>query len=213
MRLKESSDSRGAEVYTVGRNVASAFLALGLLILLTAVVFFSTKEETISPSRETVAELKKVPRAGVDCTDSQVNPLRLDQNEEVDKAVLKYYRQSAEESKFAQGYQNLIVYTKLGPYEGSYIAFVEYDMKIKDIYTPVPGLGTLYLETDADDGQIHVISEVDDEAVSSLISAVAVHEDVQALVSSVQMRYEEALLSDSLLKEALDGLKQAYEQG
>lgn len=213
MRLKESSDSRGIEVHVAGRNVASAFLALALLILLSAVVFFSTKEETISPSKETVADIKKVPRAGIDCADSQINPLKLDQMEEVDKAVSKYYRQSAEKSKFAQEYQNLIVYTKFGPYEGSYIAFVEYDMKIKDIYTPVPGLGTVYLETDGKDGELHVKSEVDDEAVSSLIRAVAGHEDVQALVSSVQKRYEEALLSDSLLKEALDGLKQAYEQG
>lgn len=213
MRLKESSDSRGIRIYVISKNVAGACLAFALLVLLSAVVFFSTKEETLPASSSAVVAAEKVPRMGIDCMDSQANPLKLNDNEEVKRAVLTYYRQSAEKSKFAEEYQNLIIYTKLGPYEGSYIAFVEYDMKIRDIYTPVPGLGTVYVETDPEDGQVRTFNKMEDEAVSSLISSTAGHEDVQALAASVQVRYEEALLSDSLLKEALEGLKQTYEQG
>ena len=214
MRLKESSDSRGIRIYVMSKNVAGACLAFALLVLLSAVVFFSTKEETLQTSSSAVAAVtEKVPRTGIDCMDSQANPLKLNENEEVEKTVLTYYRRSAEKSKFAEEYQNLIIYTKMGPYEGSYIAFVEYDMKIKDIYTPVPGLGTIYVETDPEDGQVHVADGTNDEAVRSLIGSTAGHEDVQALAASVQARYEEALLSDSLLKEALEGLKKTYEQG
>lgn len=214
MRLKESSDSQRREMHVMGKNVAGACLAFALLVLLSAAVFFSTKEETLETSSEAVAaEATKVLRAGIDCMDSQVNPLKPNDNEEVNKAVSTYYRQSAEKSKFAEEYQNLMIYTKFGPYEGSYIAFVEYDMKIRDIYTPVPGLGTVYIETDSKAGQAHVVNAINDEAVSSLIGSMAEHGDVQALVASVQTRYEEALLSDSLLKEALEGLKQTYEQG
>lgn len=211
MWLKESDGSQEIEIQVMKRNVVSALLALSLLVILSATVFFSTKEETrVSSSEKIISE--KIERRGIDCADSAQNPLRTGKDAAVDKLAASYYAKAAEKSKFAESYQNLRVHTKLGPYEGSYIAFVEYDMKIKDIYTPVPGLGTIYLETDKS-GKLHVAGEVKDEAVKSLISAAASHEDVQMLVASVQTRYEEALLSDSLLKDALDSLKQTYEQG
>ena len=43
-------------------------------------------------------------------------------------------------------YDHFKIYTKSGKYKDTYVAFVRYDMKIKDIYTEVPGLGTLYVK-------------------------------------------------------------------
>ena len=42
------------------------------------------------------------------------------------------------QSPFAEGYENLKTYTKRGKYKDTYLAFVRYDMKIKDIYTMAP---------------------------------------------------------------------------
>lgn len=46
-------------------------------------------------------------------------------------------------------YDHFKIYTKSGKYKDTYVAFVRYDMKIKDIYTEVPGLGTLYVKKDS----------------------------------------------------------------
>lgn len=37
-------------------------------------------------------------------------------------------------------YDHFKIYTKSGKYKDTYVAFVRYDMKIKDIYTEVPDL-------------------------------------------------------------------------
>ena len=88
-----------------------------------------------------------------------------------------------------EGYENLNVYTKLGKYQDTYVAFVRYDMKIRDVYTGVPGLGTLYV-TEDEDGKCQVETQVEEDEIHDLVQAVQ---------------------SDALLKEALLDLKQAYE--
>ena len=92
----------------------------------------------------------------------------------------------------------------------TYVAFVRYEMKIKDIYTKVPGLGTVYVCKDKDGGY-QVSAAVEEEDVKSYINEIAQHEDVQALIEETQTAYHEAVQSDALLQEALIDLKNAYE--
>ena len=84
-------------------------------------------------------------------------------------------------------------------------------MKIKDIYTTVPGLGTLYIEKDGTSGEYEIRSEPDRE-LGEYISIVNSHEDVQELFTNTNEEYENAVESDALLKEALLDLKSAYEE-
>ena len=92
----------------------------------------------------------------------------------------------------------------------TYVAFVRYDMKIKDIYTEVPGLGTLYVTKDSQ-GNYQITQQVKNEEIRAYINRIAGHEDVQTLMDQTHEDYQNAVNSDALLREALDDLKRAYE--
>ena len=83
-------------------------------------------------------------------------------------------------------------------------------MKIRDIYTMVPGLGTLYLEED-EEHNWQVASKSGDEEVQEYVSDIVTHKDVKKLMSGIQTDYANAVASDALLAEALNDLKNAYE--
>lgn len=140
----------------------------------------------------------------------EANPLTEASDEGLKKAVSDYYETLAGHADFVESYNNLSIYTKLGKYKGSYIVFVRYDMKIRDIYTMVPGLGTLYLEED-EKHNWQVASKSGDEEVQEYVSDIVTHKDVKELMSGIQTDYAEAVASDAMLAEALRDLKDAYE--
>lgn len=144
------------------------------------------------------------------CEIMELNPLRREEYPRVAEAVREYYRQQEEEAGFVEAYDDIQVYTKEGRYKGTYVAFARYDMKIRDIYTKVPGLGTVYVEEDGEDGY-WVSASVEDEDIKSYIRKITEHEDVETLMASTQDSYQTALRSDALLQEALADLKSAYE--
>lgn len=51
------------------------------------------------------------------------------------KAVKDYYTEKKADTEFVEMYDHFKIYTKSGKYKDTYVAFVRYDMKIKDIYT------------------------------------------------------------------------------
>lgn len=53
-------------------------------------------------------------------------------------------------SRYTEGYQNLTCYTKPGPVEGSYLVYVSYELKFKDVETAAPGLFKVYAVPDAE---------------------------------------------------------------
>ena len=145
------------------------------------------------------------------CETMELNPLRKEEYPEITEAVREYYKQQEEEASFVDSYEDITVYTKQGIYRGTYVVFARYDMKIKDIYTKVPGLGTLYIDVnEAEEYQVN--TAVEDEKVKDYIQVIAQHEDVQALMEETQVTYREALRSDALLLEALADLESAYEE-
>lgn len=144
------------------------------------------------------------------CLEMDTNPLTEAADEGVREAVAEYYETLADHADFVEAYNNLQIYTKLGKYEETYIAFVRYDMKIKDIYTEVPGLGTLYVEK-GDNGRFQVASKTGDEEIQEYVDTIVTHEDVQALMSQIQTDYAVASSSDAMLAEALEDLREAYE--
>lgn len=125
-------------------------------------------------------------------------------------AVKDYYTEKKADTEFVEMYDHFKIYTKSGKYKDTYVAFVRYDMKIKDIYTEVPGLGTLYVKKDSQ-GNYQITQQVKKKEIREYINRIAEHEDVQALMNQTQESYQKAVGSDALLKEALDELKDAYE--
>ena len=168
----------------------------------------STTEETQKVQKISAAE----PRMdNLGCETMELNPLHEEEDPNILKTVADYYGEQKEKSDFIESYDNVHVYTKLGKYRGSYVAFVKYEMKIKDIYTKVPGLGTLYLIPDETGEGFKVDAEAKKSQIRDYVARISTHEDVQALLQEAGREYTEAVQSDALLQEALLDLKNAYE--
>lgn len=141
----------------------------------------------------------------------QMNPLKSDPDEGLKKAVEEHYRNIARKADFVEEYRDIKVYTKAGRYEHEFVAFVTYGMKIRDIYTAVPGLGTMYIRQDQKNGEYKVQSGSVDAKTEAYIEMMAEQQDVQALLTDTESEYRKAVQSDALLQEALEDLKNAYE--
>lgn len=205
--MTRSEKSKGGRKWLEEHALFNSIIcAMFLFILIAAVGFFSTKDKAPKETSNIPKQQNRVVNA--DSADSTKNVLR--QVEDVNPVVREYYAELANKSDFVESYDQVEVYTKTGPYEDSYIVFAYYEMKIKDIYTKVPGLGTLYLEKDAD-GAYQLEKEVADEQVNRLLRKLMLHDDVQALMEYVQSAYTAAVQSDELLKEAMEDLQRVYE--
>lgn len=141
--------------------------------------------------------------------EAESNPLREETDSEITEAVRRYYEERTAQSPFAEGYVNLKTYTKRGKYKDTYLAFVRYDMKIKDIYTMAPGLEILYIEPDEETGELCVEEELPDEGTRDAAQLLASQEDAGQLMAEVQAAYDQAVASDAILAEALADLEAA----
>ena len=141
--------------------------------------------------------------------EAESNPLREETDSEITEAVRRYYEERTAQSPFAEGYENLKTYTKRGKYKDTYLAFVRYDMKIKDIYTMAPGLEILYIEPDEETGELCVEEELPDEGTRDAAQLLASQEDAGQLMAEVQAAYDQAVASDAILAEALADLEEA----
>lgn len=141
----------------------------------------------------------------------ELNPLQEETDSEIARAVREHYAELGKKANFVESYDDVKVYTKKGQDQDSYIVFARYEMKIKDIYTKVPGLGTFYVTKDETGGTYEVCAQTEDEGVKAYIGRLTAHSDVQALFDEINAEYAAAVQSDALLKEALADLKNAYE--
>ena len=187
-------------------------MMFGILFVLAAVIAGTAgsilTEAKVQKAQKTDSDYVNVENAG--CETMELNPLRKEEYPEITNAVREYYRQQGEETGFVESYEDVCVYTKQGLYRSTYVVFAAYNMKIRDIYTKVPGLGTLYIVENTTD-EFQVSAAVEDEKVKDFIQVIAQHEDVQDLMNETQSTYQEAVRSDALLGEALTDLQNAYE--
>ena len=108
-------------------------------------------------------------------------------------------------SEFIEGYPSLTVYTKKGPEENSYIAYVHYEVKFYDYDTTAPGLNTLYICLD-EGGNYYINSDELTEDVVEYLKTVSLQNDVLDLFNTVQVAYNEVKTSDDKLGGFLDEL-------
>lgn len=188
---------------------ANIVAAVMLLVLALCVVGFNLTEAKVQKAQKTNSRNIKAKNEGYN--KQELNPLRLEEYPDVTEAVNSYYARLAENADFVESYNDVQVYTKLGKYKNSYVAFVKYEMKITDIYTEVPGLGTLYIEKNKESGKYHVSQSVEDKELKQSIQEVAQQDDVKELMAAIEAEYHSAVESDALLREALTDLKNAYE--
>lgn len=189
-----------------------------LLIFLVLTVFLAAGTAGLGLTKEKaqIREVRKINNAknvrikNIGCDTKELNPLRKDEHPEINKAVAEYFEGLTEGETFVEKYDDLHVYTKVGQYRDTYIAFVEYRMKIKDIYTEVPGLVTLYVSKDEKSGKYRIDTEASKEQDEEHLQAIMDHADVQKLLRQADDEFNLAVRSDALLREALTDLKEAY---
>ncbi len=153
---------------------------------------------------------KNIKVRNIGCDTKELNPLRKDEHTEINRVIAEYLEGLTKDESFVEKYDGLHVYTKVGQYTGTYVAFAEYRMKIKDIYTEVPGLVTLYVRKDRESGKWQIDTEDPEEQDEDYIQVIMGHADVQELLVNVEDKFELAVNSDALLREALADLKEMY---
>ena len=150
----------------------------------------------------------KIQAVYLECESEEANPLLEDAVLEVNRAVEEHFAKMQEATGYVEAYHNQHVYTKEGKDADTYVTFVTYDMKIRGIYTEVPGLATFYVKKVKD--KMQVISDPKESDVQRYIARLTKHQDVQNLFRKVNEEYNGALQSDALLREALSELQNAY---
>ncbi len=205
----------------VGRNkkiVMPAFLLL--CVLITVGLAFTLRRQSRQAQEETAAEA---------VTQTPASELELEKNayEAVNALLVDYYDAVAEgdadaiqsmssalsdEEKirvqelavYIDSYTTVDVYTKTGPVDGSYVAYVYTKLKLKDHDWEIPGLQTMYVCT-RDDGSLYINNEESQPAeVSSYIREVSVQDDVVDLSNQTAAEYNALLASDADLSDYLD---------
>lgn len=112
-----------------------------------------------------------------------------------------------EEEDKVESYHDITTYTLDGPKEGTYIAFVSYNCKYKDIATQLPMLVELYMYTNAD-GNLVIASDTEsDPEISEAMNDALQKENVKALVGNVNASYEQAMESDAELKAYVESIQ------
>lgn len=100
--------------------------------------------------------------------------------------------------KYIDSYPSVEIYTKPGPVAGSYLAYVNYQVKFDGYDNTAPGIQTFYICT-AEDGTLYMNEGAVDEYITDYIQQVNMQEDVVELFNKVAVEYNELLVNDSSL--------------
>ena len=173
-------------------------------------------------------------REGSEINEVQDIDMELNTNPEISELIKKYYEATASgdvetiksiyrglietqelkvsaTAEYIEAYEKVEVYTKPGPYEGTYIAYVYNTVKLKDYDKPIPGLETLYICPD-EDGKLYINGEAADQEALNYIKATSVQPDVIDLNNRVASEYNEMINADESLAELLTRMRDKLQQ-
>lgn len=108
-------------------------------------------------------------------------------------------------SEYVENYPNIICYTKPGPIDKSYLAFVHYEVKLKEFEELVPGMNVWYVCSD-DSGRYYINEDPQDDKIIEYCKIVSVQDDVQDLSNTVNVKYNEIMESNTELAKFMDEL-------
>ena len=106
-----------------------------------------------------------------------------------------------EQSKYIEPFQDIMIYTKPGLTENSYVAYVSSRTKFKDLDTPLPGLQTYYIET-TETGDFRIYNTTsDDDPVYEYVSSLVLQDDYIDLQNKVTVEYNDILAENTEVNE------------
>ena len=114
-------------------------------------------------------------------------------------------------SKYIEAYPTIEVYTKTGPAENSYIAYVYTQVTFYGHENKVPGLMTFYICTD-EEGNLYLNEGETADDVLEYVRTVSLQDDVVELTSKTNAEYNELLLNDSKFAEYISELEKEVSQ-
>lgn len=110
-----------------------------------------------------------------------------------DTEILK----AQETSKYIESYPVLEVYTKVGPKEDTYIAYVYHELKFKDYEKPVPGMRVYYVCKN-ENGEYYINEDGEEnDAELNYIREVNLQDDVVDLNNRAAVAYNDMLAEDT----------------
>ena len=109
-------------------------------------------------------------------------------------------------SEYIDKIENITVYTKPGPVEGSYVAYVYNEVKLYDYEGNVPGLETLYICPD-ESGNLYINGDIADANELDYLKQINVQADVIDLNNKVASSYNEMVSGDEALAELLTKMR------
>ena len=109
-------------------------------------------------------------------------------------------------ASYTEDYENMSCYTVDGPESDSYIVFVYYEIKFKNIDTLAPGLSTFFIVKDGDNYKLKDIGSLPDNE-KEYITEIASSEDVQKLLQDVDVLYQKNTEADATLAAFMTSLQ------
>ena len=109
-------------------------------------------------------------------------------------------------SEYIDKIENITIYTKPGPVEGSYVAYVYNEVKLYDYEEHVPGLEILYICSD-ESGNLFINGDVVDAGELDYLKQINVQADVIDLNNKVASAYNEMVSGDEALAELLTRMR------
>ncbi|MBR5421631.1 MAG: SH3 domain-containing protein [Lachnospiraceae bacterium] len=211
-------------------------------IILLVVVGVVTKQKRTTEAEQSVSVDKvfSSPDGGGSLIEVPADPLTESEDEELKTLISAYfkaresddiesykklrsYTDSLEEAKleskseYIEGYRNLKLYTKPGPYEDSSMVYVAYDLKLREFDQTMPAVETLVVcrkeGTEEAPGELYVYTGGFDESVVEYIRAVTAQDDVVDLFKRVDAAYKEIMDSNPEYSEYMASLKQLIRDG
>ncbi len=106
-----------------------------------------------------------------------------------------------EQSKYIEPFQDIVIYTKPGLTDSSYVAYVTSKTKFKDLETPLPGLQTYYIET-VENGDFRIYNTTsDDDPVYEYVSSLVLQDDYIDLQNRITVEYNDILAENTEVNE------------
>lgn len=211
-------------------GVIAALLAVIVLLIVLIVNIVSAvnddkKEENPDSANQTLEDVT---------TQTEENSLEVNAHEEINALVERYFeglssgdtamvestvdvltdeeKHTIEKKKdYIEAYNEINCYTKKGLEENSYVVFASYEMKIYNIETPAPGIMALYVCT-AEDGSLYIYNSEASEELTNYVLELASEEDVAAIISDVDSRYQQLTAEDEDLGKFAEKMLQSQEE-
>lgn len=203
---------------------------LFIVLVIVLAIFSGHKKKDKDPAKEVTTAEQTAGDGAIEVPDVE---FEVDAHPEVNELVQKYFRAATDgdtntllsicseldeteqiriekKSDYIEGYDEIKCYSKPGPEANSYILFVYYKVKFKNISTPAPGLTSLYIRT-KEDGSLYVYDGELSESVTNYIKAICAQDDVVNLLNEVDKEYGKAADSDEDLTKFMGALPTALD--